>query len=94
MKALKALILFVFAGSVYHLLRDVLQIADIESAFTQIAHWDHSWCKPICDYISLPVDILLVGISIYALTRKQISMSIPICIAVLLVIAFCMALAP
>ncbi len=70
----RALIFFkiVLVGSIYHLVRDLLQIGGIENFFTQVGHWNHNWCAEYCDYVTLPIDIFLIVGAIVIVRRKKI----------------------
>lgn len=42
--------------SIYHLVRDILQILGFQAVWVNIFHWPHLWCKPYCDYVTFPLD--------------------------------------
>ena len=67
----KALFLSILIFSLYHLVRDILQIADMESGFTEIFHREHVWCIPYCDYVSIPLDIAGIAGPSYVLRKKK-----------------------
>lgn len=64
-------IVLVFLGSIYHTVRDILQIVGVESIFTNIGHWNHNWCSAYCDYVTIPVDIFLIISSLVILKRRR-----------------------
>ncbi len=72
----KVTILFgvILIGAMYHLIRDVLQIAGVENALTEIGHRSHEWCGVYCNYVTLPIDIFVVIASIIVIKRKKIGL--------------------
>ncbi len=71
-KILKVLFTAVLVFSIYHLVRDILQIFDFHSNFTNVMHRPHLWCKPYCDYVTLPLDILGIVGSAVVLRRNDL----------------------
>lgn len=69
----KAAIFFwiILIGAIYHLIRDVLQIAGIENVFTEIGHWSHGWCGRYCNYVTLPLDLLVIVASTIVIRRNK-----------------------
>ena len=69
----KTLIFFrvVLLGAIYHLFRDILQIAGFENIFTQVGHWNHEWCGAYCDYVTLPIDLFLIIASAVIIRRRK-----------------------
>ena len=61
----------VLVGAIYHLVRDIFQIVGVHYEFTQIGHWGHEWCGMACDYVTLPVDVFLIVVSILAIRRER-----------------------
>lgn len=61
----------VLMGAVYHLLRDILQIVGVNNIFTNIGHWSHQWCGTYCNYVTLPVDGLLIITSAIIISRRK-----------------------
>lgn len=71
LRLLFILLIIIFS---YHLIRDVLQIMEIHNVLTQIdlVYRDHYWCKPYCDYVSIPPEVFgIIGSSI-VLKRKKV----------------------
>ena len=60
--------------SIYHLLRDVLQIFAVENIFTTIFHRPHTWCGWYCDWIMLPFELGAIAGAILVLQRDRIGM--------------------
>lgn len=60
----------ILIGATYHLIRDVMQIAGIENAFTEVWHWNHEWCGRYCDYVTLPLDLFVITGSTTIIRRK------------------------
>jgi hypothetical protein len=73
-KSLRFLFIILIILFSYHLMRDVLQIVGIQNILTQIdlVYRDHYWCKPYCDYVSIPPEVFgIIGSSI-VLNRGKI----------------------
>ncbi len=71
--------------SLYHLIRDLFQIFNVNGVFINIFHRDHLWCAPYCDDVTLPLDLFgLVGSSAVikrnklGLLGKAILLTIPL----------------
>lgn len=64
----------VLIGIVYHLIRDILQIAGIENIFTEIGSRSHLWCGTYCDYVTLPFDLFVIIASVTILKREKVGM--------------------
>ena len=56
----------------YHLIRDILQIFNIDNLFTSIGHRSHNWCKPYCNYVTIPLEIFGIVTSFLVLKRNEI----------------------
>ncbi len=69
---IKIIFSLILIFSCYHLIRDILQILDWHNAFTNVLHRPHQWCKPYCDYVTLPLDILGIYGSIVVLKRNRL----------------------
>lgn len=63
--------LIILVGAIYHLIRDILQIAAVENIFTEIGHWDHKWCGLYCSYVTLPFDLFVIGASVIVLRQNR-----------------------
>lgn len=61
-----------FAFGVYHTARDLLQVFDLHSGFTNLGHRPHQWCAPWCDYVTLPLDVFTVLASFIVLKRGRV----------------------
>ena len=71
--------------SIYHLIRDVLQIMGVHHYLIDIWHRSHLWCSPYCLYVTLVPEIFsIVAIPILLKRNKigvlgvMILLSIPI----------------
>lgn len=71
---LKSFLALILILSIYHLIRDILQILDIEYSFVNIFHRDHIWCKPYCDYVTLPLDFFGIIASFVLLKRNKLGL--------------------
>lgn len=67
--ALHPLIKLFFSGfllfSLYHLVRDVVQMMGMRYSIFDVMHIPHAWCGNACDRVTLPLDLVgIVGSSI------------------------------
>ncbi|MEK7571628.1 MAG: hypothetical protein AAB553_05125 [Patescibacteria group bacterium] len=68
----KLLFSLLLAFFVIHLLRDILQIYNIDTPLATLLRTNHLWCRPFCDYATLPHEIFgIIGSSI-VLKRKKV----------------------
>ena len=74
-KGLCFLIYFIFICFVYHLIRDVLQVFEIHSVFTNFFHRPHLWCSQYCDFVTIPLDLLGIYGAVIILKRNYIGKS-------------------
>lgn len=58
--------------SIIHLVRDVLQIVQLNSSFTNIFHRQHLWCADYCNYVTLPLEIFHIIGSLMVLKEKRV----------------------
>ncbi|QQG44610.1 MAG: hypothetical protein HYW86_01720 [Candidatus Roizmanbacteria bacterium] len=58
----------------YHLIRDLFQIFNIYNPLTDILHRPHLWCKPYCNYVTIPPEIFGIIASIIILKRNKIGL--------------------
>jgi len=68
----KAIITAILIFSLYHLFRDISQIIGFHSVYTNVFHRHHSWCRPICDHITLPLDLFGIIGSMLVLSRNRL----------------------
>lgn len=73
-KFLKLVFIVIFLASVYHLIRDTLQVFGLHSSFTNILHRPHLWCKPYCNYVTYPLDLLGIVGSLVVLKRDRLGL--------------------
>ncbi|HEX8762961.1 MAG TPA: hypothetical protein VF733_04370 [Candidatus Saccharimonadales bacterium] len=71
-KLWKAVFIIILVTSAYHLIRDLLQTFDMDSAFTNIAHRPHEWCGQYCDVVTIPFDVITIAVSAYILKRNKV----------------------
>lgn len=57
--------------SIYHTIRDILQIQHIDNIISMSFHTSRTWCNPICDYITFPPELYIIIISPILLYRKK-----------------------
>lgn len=62
----------VIAFSIYHTIRDVLQIVGIRHLLVDImGKQKHNWCKPLCDYYTFPWELFVFFGSVLILKRDE-----------------------
>lgn len=54
-----------------HFVRDILQIFDIDNLLTTPSG-PHRWCKPYCDYVTVPPELFIIISSIIVLKRNKV----------------------
>jgi hypothetical protein len=76
--ALHPLLKLVFWGilvfSTYHLIRDLLQTFNLDSAFTDIGHRSHQWCGQYCDVVTIPFDVVGILVAATVLKKNRLGM--------------------
>lgn len=63
--------------SVYHSIRDVLQIMGIHNWLADVANYKHNWCRaiaPVCDYYLFPWEAFVFIGSIIVLKRNKVGL--------------------
>lgn len=71
-KTTRYILYLVIAFSIYHTIRDVLQIAGIHHFLVDImGEQKHNWCKPLCDYYTFPWELFVFFGSVYILKRDE-----------------------
>ena len=68
--------LLVFAA--YHLVRDVAtSFFDLNVELVNVAHRPHAWCRPICDYVTMPLEVFnIVTIGIILARRRMKTLAV------------------
>lgn len=64
---------FLLLFFIYHLVRDILQIYELEYFWVTVWHRTPQWCRAYCDYTTLPHDFLAIGGSISVLREKRLN---------------------
>jgi hypothetical protein len=59
--------------SIIHLIRDILQIARIDTWLTTSLHTNTAYCTPFCDYITLPFEIYIIIVGWLVLRRRNLN---------------------
>jgi len=57
-----------------HLVRDVLQILDVNTPFATLLESNHRWCRPYCDYAVLPHELYGIMASVIVLKRNKVGL--------------------
>lgn len=63
--------------SVYHTIRDVLQIMEVHNWLTDVVNYKHNWCRaivPVCDYYLFPWQLFVFTASIIVLKRNKVGL--------------------
>jgi hypothetical protein len=55
-----------------HLIRDILQIFDVNIPLATFLQTNHKWCRPYCDYATLPHELFGIIASVIILKRKRL----------------------
>jgi hypothetical protein len=71
-KLLRYFFIIVLVLSTYHLIRDTLQTFGIHNSFTNILHQPHMWCKPYCNFVTYPLDLLGIIGSLWVLRKNRL----------------------
>lgn len=71
-KWLRGIFSLILIFSLYHFVRDILQMLDLHTPFTSVLHRSHVWCQPACDYVTLPLDILGLFGPLVILIRNRV----------------------
>ncbi|MEK7571429.1 MAG: hypothetical protein AAB553_04075 [Patescibacteria group bacterium] len=68
----RSIFIVLLAFFVVHLLRDILQIFDVNTPLATLMRTNHSWCRPFCDFATLPHEIFgIIGSSIVLRRNKM-----------------------
>lgn len=67
----KLIVYFLLAFSTIHLLRDILQIYNIDTPLATILKTNHTFCRPFCNYVTFPPEIFLIIASLFVLGMKK-----------------------
>ena len=73
-KLLKFVVILIFLFSIYHLLRDVLQIMNINIPLVNFLHRPHIWCGQYCDLATLTLDLFGIIVGALVLKRNKLGM--------------------
>lgn len=76
-KTVKFIFLSLIFFSLYHTIRDVLQIIGVHNWLADVMNYKSNWCMtiaPICDYYLFPWEFLVFVGSIIVLKRNKIGL--------------------
>ncbi len=71
-KFFKFIFTLLLAFFIVHLLRDILQIYHVDTPLATLVRTNHLWCRPYCDYATLPHEIFGIIASSIVLRRNSI----------------------
>ena len=57
--------------SIFHLIRDILQILKIDNIISASLHTSRTWCNPVCDYVTIPPEAFIIMAAPIILFRKK-----------------------
>jgi len=87
-KVLKTIFIFLFVYFIFHTIRDILQILNLYgNPISDMFRANHNWCRPICDFITLPQELIGIFLSFIVLKRNRAGM-----LGIIAVIAFILML--
>lgn len=87
-KALKTIFIFLFVYFIFHTIRDILQILNLYgNPISDMFRTNRNWCRPICDFITLPQELVGIFLSFIVLKRNRAGM-----LGIIAVIAFLLML--
>lgn len=87
-KVLKTIFIFLFVYFIFHTIRDILQILNLYgNPISDMFRTNHNWCRPICDFITLPQELIGIFLSFIVLKRNRAGM-----LGIIAVIAFILML--
>ena len=92
-RMIKWVLIFVLLFSIYHLIRDILQILDVNFFLTSAWHRPHNWCSPYCGQATFTLDIAGILISVIGL-RRGLNKIIASALIILLLLWLLMSLLP
>lgn len=72
-KYIRIIFITILVILIYHAIRDLLQIANVQNDLVNLWHRPHLWCQPYCDYITFPLELSQITGLIVILTRDRIS---------------------
>jgi hypothetical protein len=58
--------------TLYHTIRDTLQVFGVHNDLTNLFHSNHLWCKPYCNFVTYPLDLLGVLGAYIVLKRNKL----------------------
>lgn len=76
-KTIRFIFIFLIIISVYHTIRDILQIMEVHNWLADVANYKHNWCKaiaPVCDYYLFPWEAFVFIGSIIVIKRNKVGL--------------------
>lgn len=76
-KTIRYIFISLIIFSVYHTIRDVLQIMRVHNWLADVASYKHNWCRiiaPVCDYYLFPWEFFVFTGSIIVLKRNKVGL--------------------
>ena len=70
----KIIFIFLLIIFSYHLIRDIFQIFGYQHSIATIYHRTHQWCKPLCNYVTIPPEIFIIITSVIVLRRNKVGL--------------------
>lgn len=72
MKFWKVIFYLLLTYFIVHLVRDILQILDVNIPLATTLQTNHKWCSPYCDYATLPHELFGIIASVIVLKRNRL----------------------
>jgi hypothetical protein len=57
---------------ILHFVRDLLQIFDVNTPLATTLQTNHKWCRPFCDYATLPHELFGIIATVLVLKRNRL----------------------
>lgn len=57
---------------IFQLIKDILQILDIHTLISDTLTTNHKWCRPYCDYATLPHEVFGIIATLIVLRRSKL----------------------
>ncbi|MBU4390021.1 hypothetical protein KKC08_02625 [Patescibacteria group bacterium] len=76
-KTVRSIFIILIVFSIYHTVRDALQIAGVHNIIADLANHKSNWCReiyPVCDYYLFPWEFFVLIGSILVLKRNDVGL--------------------
>lgn len=73
-KIFRIIFIVILVILIYHVIRDILQIANVQNNLVNLWHKPHLWCRPYCNYITFPLELSQITGLVVILTRNKVGL--------------------